>query len=83
MSIAISPVYAEVYESLLPSPTPEQVIAFRASAAVQERAGQLLEANRSGTLSAEEEAELNEFERVNHFVSMLKIYARQRLNDAR
>ena len=36
MSIAASPVYAEVYEFLLSSPTPEQVIAFRASATTQE-----------------------------------------------
>jgi hypothetical protein len=83
MSIAASPVYSEVYEFLLSSPTPEQVIAFRASSTTQERARQLLESNRSGALTAEQEAELNEFERINHFVSMLKIYARQRLNDAR
>ncbi len=81
MSMVASPIYTEVYEFLLSSPTPEQVIAFRASTTTQERARQLLEANRSGTLTAGQEAELNEFERVNHFVSMLKIYARQRLRD--
>ena len=82
MAVAPSPVYAEVYEFLLSSPTPEQIIAFRASAAIQERVRQLLESNRNDTLTADQEVELTEFERVNHFVSMLKIYARQRLNNA-
>lgn len=82
MAVAPSPVYAEVYEFLLAAPTPEQVIAFHASPTTQERVRVLLDANREQTLTAEQEAELDEFERVNHFVSMLKIYARQHLNDS-
>jgi hypothetical protein len=82
MAIAPSPIYAEVYEFLLSTPDPEQIIAFHASDSTQERVRNLLDANREGTLTAEGQAELDEFERVNHFVSMLKVYARRRLNPA-
>ena len=77
MAIAQSPAYQEVYQFLVSSPTPEQIIAFRPSETTQERVRQLLAANKTNRLTAEEQAELDEFERVNHFVSMLKIYARQ------
>ena len=79
MTVSQSPVYAEVYEFLVSSPTPEAIIAFRASDATQERVRELLEANRENRLTPDEQTELDEFERVNHFVSMLKIYARQKL----
>ncbi|MBI5671585.1 MAG: hypothetical protein HZC41_26635 [Chloroflexi bacterium] len=79
MAIAQSPVYDEVYRFLVQSPTPEEIIAFRASTATQERVRHLLEINREGHLTPEEQAELDEFESVNHFVSMLKAYAQQQL----
>ena len=81
MAIAPSPAYAEVYEFLLSSPTPAEVIAFHASEKTQDRVRDLLESNRNQALTPAQEAELGEFERINHFVSMLKIYARQRLNE--
>lgn len=73
------PLYEEVYQFLISSPTPEQITGFHASEATQERARQLLEANKEGHLTLDEQAELDEFERVNHLVSMLKIYAWQQL----
>jgi hypothetical protein len=81
MSITYSPVYDEVYKFLVSSPTPEQIIAFRPSDATQERVRQLLDANKSGNLTIDQQTELDEFENVNHFVSMLKIYARQQSAD--
>jgi hypothetical protein len=81
MSITYSPVYDEVYKFLVSSPTPEQIIAFRPSDATQERVRQLLDANKSGNLTIDQQSELDEFENVNHFVSMLKIYARQQSAD--
>lgn len=48
MAIAQSPIYAEVYQFLVSSPTPDQIIAFRASEATQARVRELLDANRSG-----------------------------------
>lgn len=79
MAVTKSPVYEEVYKFLLSSPTPEQVIDFKASEKTQERVRKLLEANSQDDISERQQAELDEFERVNHFVSMLKIYAHQQL----
>ena len=73
MAIAQSPVYQEVYRFLVSAPTPEQIIAFRPSESTQERVRQLLAANKTNRLTSEEQVELDEFERVNHFMSMLKI----------
>jgi hypothetical protein len=60
----------------------EQILAFRPSAALQSRASQLLEFNRQRRLTDAEQAELGESGRINHFGSMLKIRAQQKL-DAR
>jgi hypothetical protein len=79
MSLKQPPIYEEVYRFLVSSPTPEQIIHFQASYEVRERVRHLLDASERGVLSVEERAELDEFERINHLVSMLKIYARQRL----
>jgi hypothetical protein len=81
MAVAYSPVYAEVLRFLVSSPTPEAIIAFHASDETQARARQLLDANKENRLTPEEQAELDEFERVNHFVRLLKIYARQKLTE--
>jgi hypothetical protein len=68
----------EVLDFLASTPTPEQIIAFRPSDRMQARVRELLERNRNGLLSSEESAELDEISRLNHFVSMLKIRARQK-----
>lgn len=41
---------------------------------------ELLEKNRQGTLSAEEQTELDEFLRMNRFMSRLQAQARENLN---
>lgn len=79
MAVTHAPAYDEVFDFLLSAPTPQQVIAFRPGEATQERVRYLLDANRQGTLSAEEQSELEEFSRVEHFVRMLKIKAREKL----
>ena len=79
MAIAQSPIYAEVYQFLVSTPTPQELIAFHASEAVQTRVRELLEANKGNRLTSDEQAELDEYERVNHFVTILKAYARQQL----
>lgn len=71
--------YDEVYDFLLSAPSPEAVIAFRPSEVTLERVRYLLDANRSGTLNTAEQAELDEFSSVEHFVRMLKIRAEQKL----
>ena len=74
--------HEEIYHFLVSQPTPEQIIAFRPSQGTQERIRYLLDANRNRTLTAEEEAELNEFSQVEHFMRMLKLHARQKLSES-
>lgn len=76
---ASTTIQEEVLAFLLSSPTPEQIIAFRASDAAQARLRDLLDANRSGSLSDEERAELDEARQLNHFVTLLKARAHQKL----
>ncbi len=77
MAIAEPPIYQEVYHFLASSPTHEEILAFRPSDATQVRIHQLLEANKAGRLTADQQAELDEFEQVEHFVRMLKLHTRQ------
>ncbi len=79
MAVAQSPVYDEVLEFLLSTPTPEQIANFRPSEGTQERIRLLLELNRNNKLTAEQQAELDEFSQVEHFVRLLKARAHQKL----
>lgn len=70
----------EVLSFLLSAPTLAEIIAFKASDTAQQRLRYLLDANRTGTLTPEEAAELDVASNVNHFMMMLKIRARQKLS---
>lgn len=71
--------FDEILDFLASTPTPEQIVAFQPSEILQLRLRDLLDRNRNGLLQAEESAELDEFSRMNHLMSMLKIRARKRL----
>jgi hypothetical protein len=71
-------IFDEVLEFLASAPTQAQIIAFHPSPQMQQRVSELLEKNRQGILSSEEHAELDEFTRLEHFMRMLKIKARQK-----
>ncbi|HLV33523.1 MAG TPA: hypothetical protein VKY59_00355 [Spirillospora sp.] len=71
--------FAEIIDFLASTPTPEGIIAFRPSDHLEQRLRYLLEQNSNGALTAEERRELDEFLRMNHFMNMLKIRARQKL----
>ena len=73
---ALSPV-AEVFEFLANHPTPSQIIAFQPSEPSTLRLRKLLDRNRDGALSAEEEAELDTLESLNDFFALIKLRARQ------
>jgi len=77
MAIAQSPVYQEVYYFLASAPSHAEILAFRPSDATRERIRMLLNANKENRLSAEQQAELDEFEQVEHFVRMLKLHTQQ------
>ena len=69
----------EVLAFLLAAPTPQQIIDFHASELAQERLRHLLDANREGTLSPDERAELDEASQMNHFIVLLKAKAHKTL----
>jgi len=69
----------EVLEFLASTPTPEAILTLRPSEKVQQRVRYLLEQNRSGGLSELEQAELDDYEQVDQFVTLLKAKARQKL----
>ncbi len=71
--------FEEVIDFLSSGAGSEEIVAFQPSEMLKQRSQYLLERNRQDMLSAEERAELEEFTRMNHFMNMLKIRARQRL----
>jgi hypothetical protein len=71
--------FTEIIDFLASTPTPEAILAFKPSDRLEQRLSDLLEQNRQETLTAEERGELDEFLRMNHFMNMLKIRARQLL----
>ncbi len=62
----------EISQFLATSPTPESILAYQASDALQERLRYLLNKNREGGLTPEEHDELDEMEKMNHFIILLK-----------
>ena len=67
-----APIYEEILDLLAQGVDPNRLLAFRLSPEKQARLDDLLERNREGLLTAEESAELDEFERFEHVVRLLK-----------
>lgn len=72
-------IYDDLLDLLAESVEAERVLAFRLSAAKQARLDTLLDKNRDGTLTAEEHAELDAYERFEHVVRLLKARVLQKL----
>lgn len=72
-------VYDDLLDLLAESADAERVLAFRLSAAKQERLDALLDKNREGALTAAETAELDAYERFEHVVRLLKARVLQKL----
>jgi len=73
------PVYAEVLDFLVTSPTPEAIVDFKVSASIQARLRELLEKNQEDVLSEEEQAELDAYEQIDHLVTLLKARAHSQI----
>jgi hypothetical protein len=75
----LSPVPNEVYryilEFLASNPSPEAIRNFRPTPQMQERISELVDRNRTNQLTQAESAELDEYERIEHSMRMLKIRA--------
>jgi hypothetical protein len=65
-------IYRYIIDFLASQPTPEQILDFRPTATMQERLKTLLIRSQSGELTAIEQQELDEYEKIEHLVIMLK-----------
>jgi hypothetical protein len=73
--------FDDILDFLASTPTPEQIIHFEPSETLKQRFSYLMDQNRHDRLSADERAEMDEFLRMNHFMNMLKLRARQKLDE--
>ena len=71
--------FDEVSDFLVSAPTPQEIIAFRASEALDDRLHELLEKNREDALTADEQSELDTFIKIGHLLTMLKAKAHLKL----
>ena len=69
----------EIIEFLGRGPQPEEIVAFHSSEKSQERIRELLDKNRAGTLTGDEEGELDLMESLNHLFALVKARAWQHL----
>lgn len=70
--ISHAAVYDDLLDLLAESANADRVLGFRLAPEKQARLDDLLERNREGTLTEEESAELDDFERFEHVVRLLK-----------
>ena len=71
-------VASEIIGFLSTNPAPEDVIGFHLPDTEQFRLRRLLSLNQAGCLAQEEEAELDELQRLEHFMIMLKARTEQK-----
>ncbi len=73
---------AEVLETLASLPTPEEVLELRPSPALEDRILLLLEKNRAGGLTPDEEREWESYEYLEHLMRIAKAKALAHLSQA-
>lgn len=67
-----SPIFEEIASLFASAPTPQQILEFRPSDRTSKRASELLELNRSGNLSKQSIAELDQFEQAELLMRLVK-----------
>ena len=70
-----NPIYDELLDFLVEKATPQELLAFRPSEVAQQRAEELTEKNKAGTLTPQEQAELEQMLAFDQFVTALKARA--------
>jgi hypothetical protein len=78
-SAPVQTIFDEIIEFLASSPSAEDLVNYQPSSMLQQRLDVLMDKNRSKGLSSEEQAELDEFLRMNRLMSRVRLKARQRL----
>jgi len=82
MAVDIVSVYDEFLDYLAQQTAPEQILAFKASESAQQRADELTERNKAGTLTAAEAHELDQMLHFNRLVAKLKARAMKTLKQS-
>lgn len=72
----------QIVELLASQPSPEVILAIRPTPALQARMSELLDRNKSGTLSRSEEVELDRYLLLEHWVRLAKAHAYKHLQTA-
>lgn len=80
MVAPLAPAYDDLLTFLVEKATPQEILAYTASGAAQERADDLLERSSAGTLTPEETTELEQMLQVDRLVSVLKARALEALS---
>ncbi len=71
--------FDDILEFIASSPSAQELVNYQPPEHLQERLSELLDKNRKEGLSETAQAELDEFLRINRFMSRLRLKARQRL----
>jgi hypothetical protein len=69
--------FDDILEFLASAPTSQAIVDYQPSAALQERLTELLQKNKRFGLTETENAELDEFSRINRMMSRLRLKARK------
>ncbi len=69
--------YEEIIDFIAAGTTPETVVAFHPSDGVQRRVTELVERSKEGSISAEDQSELEDYLQLEHIMIMAKARARQ------
>lgn len=80
--VGASALAQEVVGFLAKGPRPQEILAFRPSAAAVTRSQELLQRNKAGALTPAEEAELDEMALLDHLVALIKAKAWQQSQPA-
>jgi hypothetical protein len=69
--------FDEIVDFIAAGTTPEAVVAFHPSESVQQRVASLVEGSKNGSISPEEQSELEDYLQLEHIMIMAKARARQ------
>ena len=69
--------YEEIIDFIAAGTTPERVVAFSPSQGVQQRVADLVQRSKDGSISAEDQSELEDYLQLEHIMIMAKARARQ------
>jgi hypothetical protein len=76
---AETPAAQEIARFLATRPTPEEIVAFHPSPEVAERAYDLIQSEREGTITDAERAELDTYMAIEYLMELIKVEAYRQL----